>query len=222
MRRTTNMNSNGIISYSGLNTENIDRSDFTNSLAMEAHRAGIISEIELTALRTNLMSALAEIIGLYTKNESTSLRANTARELTACMMYNIDTYLLSLGDIGQALEQLRERKPYELYGKGYLINKKLYETAKHLYGAARYNRLKNASEAYNKTLDKYFRHYLTHYDPRFSAHNKIYITLVEFGIMGAFHIDEAIDVLKKIIEINNGRVSDVTITHQNDIPDEAE
>lgn len=208
------MNSNGIISYSGLNPENIDRTDFTNSLAMEAHRAGIISEAELTTLRTNLMSALADIIGLYTKNESTSLKADTARDLTACMMYNIDTYLLSLGDIGQALEQLRDRKPYELYGKGYLINKKLYETAKHLYGAARYNRLKNASEAYNKTLDKYFRYYLTHYDPRFSAHIKIYLTLTEFGISGAFHINEAVDVLKKIIDINNGRKADVTITEE--------
>lgn len=206
------MNSNGIISYNGLNPDNIDRSDFTNSLAMEAHRAGIFSEFELNRIRTDLMTALAEIIGLYTKNESTSLKADTARDLTACMMYNIDTYLLSLGDIGKALEQLRDRKPYELYGKGYLINKKLYETAKHLYGAARYNRLKNASEAYNKTLDQYFRYYLTHYDPRFSAHNKIYITLIEFGIKGAFHINEAVEVLKKIIDINNGRKSDVTIT----------
>lgn len=218
------MTNNGIISYSGLNPENIDRSDFTNSLAMEAHRVGIISEFELTTIRTNLMTALAEIIGLYTRNESTSLKADTTRELTASMMYNIDTYLLSLNDIGQALEQLRDRKPYELYGKGYLINKNYFETAKHLYGAARYNRLKNTSEAYNKTLDKYFRYYLTHYDPRFSAHIKIYLTLREFDINGAFHINEAVSVLKKIIEINNGRKADVTITAEAhpDNPSEAE
>ncbi len=206
------MSNNEIISYNGLDPERIDKSDLTNSLVMEAYRVGIISDFELNRIRTDLMSALAEIIGLYTKNQSTSLKADTARELTACMMYNIDTYLLSIGNIGQALEQLRDRKPYELYGKGYLINQKLYETAKHLYGAVRYSRLKNASEAYNRTIDQYFHHYLKHYDPRFSAHNKIYITLVEYGISGAFHINEAVDVLRKLTEINNGRKADVTIT----------
>lgn len=216
------MNSNAIISGNGLNPANIDRSDFTNSLVAEAERVGIISGFELTNLRTDLLSALAEIVGLYTKNESTSLKADTARELTASMMYNIDTYLLSLGDIGQALDQLRSRKPYELYGKGYLINKKHYENAKHLYGAARYSRIKNASEAYNKTLDQYFRYYLTHYDPRFSAHDKIYLTLMEFDIKGAFHIGEAVEVLKKIIDINNGRRADVTIISASETDTHAE
>lgn len=210
--RKKKMNENGIVSYNGLNPENIDKSDFTNSLALEAVRAGIFTESDLDRIRTDLMNSLAEIIGLYTENQSSSLKADTARDLTESMMYNIDTYLLSLGDLAQALEQLRSRKTYELYGKGYLINKKHFETAKHLYGTARYSRLKNASEAYNKTLDKYFRYYLTHYDPRFFAHTKVYLTLIEYGISGSYHINEAVEVLKKLITINRGRQSDVTIT----------
>lgn len=218
------MNENGIVSYSGLNPANIDRSDFTNSLVLEAVRAGIFTEFDLNSIRADLMNALAEIIGLYTQNKSSSIKAEIARDLTASMMFNIDTYLLSLGDLTLALDQLRNRKMYELYGKGYLINKKHFEMAKHLYGAARYSRLKNASEAYNKTLDKYFRYYLTNYDPRFFAHLKVYLTLMEYDISGSYHIAEAIDVLKKLITINRGRKADITITAETnpEIPAEEE
>jgi len=216
------MNEGGIIAYNSLNPENINRLDYTNTLAMEAFRVGLLTETELDNLRADLMTALAEIIGLFTKNESSSVKADTARELTASMMYNIDTYLQSFDDHSTALEELRTRKPYELYGKGYLINKKYFEEAKHLYGAVRYSRLKNASEAYNKTLDKYFHYYLTHYDPRFSAHLKIYLTLPEYRINGAFHIKKSVDVLKRLILVNRGRPSDVTIAAATDhgTPDE--
>lgn len=210
------MNESGIVSYSGLNSANIDKSDYTNSLVAEAVRAGVMSEGELDRIRTDLMNALSEIVGLYTENRSTSIKADTARELTASMLYNIDTYLLTIGNEKQALEQLQSRKMYELYGKGYLINKRYFETAKHLYGTVRFSRLKNASEAYNKTLDKYFRYYLTHYDARFTAHSKIYLTLIEYDIRGAYHICEAIEVLKRLIEINRGRQADITINAESD------
>ena len=215
MMRRTKMNNNGIVSYSALNQENIKRSDYTNTLAAEAFRVGLMTESEIDALRNDLMNALAEIIGLYTKNESSSVKAETARDLTASMMFNIDTYLLTLGDHEKALETLKTRKAYELYGKGYLINQKLFESAKILYGKARLTRLKNASEAYNKTLDKYFYYYLTHYDARFYAHNKIYLTLLAYKISGSFPIHMAIKVLNRILMINKGRQSDVMVDTEN-------
>jgi len=203
------MNEHGIVSYSALNHENLRRADYANTLAAEAFRVGLLNEEELESLRMDLMNSLSEIIGLYTRNESSSVKAETARELTASMMYNIDTYLLTFGDHGKALEALRTRKTYELYGKGYLINQKRYENAKILYGKVRLTRLKNASEAYNKTLDKYFHYYLTNYDARFSAHSKIYLTLIEYKISGSFHIDMAIKALNRLLEINRGRQADV-------------
>jgi hypothetical protein len=104
------MNNNGIVSYSALNQENIKRSDYTNTLAAEAFRVGLMRESEIDALRNDLMNALAEIISLYTKNESSSVKAETARDLTASMMFNIDTYLLTLGDHEKALETLKHAR----------------------------------------------------------------------------------------------------------------
>lgn len=200
-----------IVSYSGLDAKNIDRENYTNTLAVEAVRVGLMSESDLDRIRHDLMIALAEVIGYYTKNESSSIKSETANELTNSMLYNIDTYLLSFGDDKKALETLLDRRMSELYGKGYLINSKYYEEAKILFGKARVSRLNNGSEEYNKTLDKYFRYYLTNYSPKFSAHDKIYLSLREYGLSGAYHIGEAVAVLKKIIEINHGTKADVVI-----------
>ncbi len=203
--------------YSRLNCDNISRSDYINTLIPEALRVGLVNDGDVDRIRNDLMTALAEVIGYYTKQESSSVKSDTATELSESMVYNIDTYLLSLGDDKAALSELLDRRMIELYGKGYIINSKFYEKAKILYGKARYSRLKNGSEEYNKTLDKYFRYYLTNYSPKFSAHNKIYLSLREYDLNGVYHINEAVDVLNRILEINHGPKADYVINSSESI-----
>ncbi len=207
------MNENGITSYRALNPENLDRNNYANSLAAEAQRVELITEPEVERLKMDMMSTLADVIGLYTRNESTSLKSHTAEQLAASMMYNIDTYLLSLGDPMEALKTLIDRKPLELYGKGSLINQKHHDDCKHLFGKARFTRLKNAGEQYDKTLDKYFPYYLKHYNAKFTAHDKIYINLKigKYKLSGAYHIDGAVKLLKMIVLLNAGSNADVVI-----------
>lgn len=193
--------------------KNINKADYTNTLAAEALRTGFYSSNDLDKVKSGVMEALAEVVKLYTKNESSSVRTDTARDLAASLLYNIDTYLLSLKNDETAARTLLERNPIELYGKGYLINEKIYKEALVYFGKVRYTRLKTNDEAYNKTLDKYYKNYLSSYSAKFSAHNKIYLTLLHFGINGAFHIDEALEVLKKLLEINKGKQSDFIIDH---------
>lgn len=201
-----------ILARSPLDPKNIKKYDYLNTLVAEAIRVGKWSEEDVASIQAELMNALAEVIGYYTKNESTSVKKETARKLSLSMMYNIGTYLYSLGDNEVALATLKDRRVIELYGRGYLINKKHYEDAKHLYGKVRFTRLKDASEAYDRTVDKYFPNYLTDYSPMFSAQDKIYVTLIKYGINGAYHIDEAVDVLKKLLDINEGRKADYVIS----------
>ena len=125
-----------IQSYSGLNPANLDRSDYMNTLAAEALRAGLINESDIDRIRSDLMTALAEVIGYYTKNESSSVMADTANELSESMVYNIDTYLLSLKDDKRALDTLLDRRMSELYGKGYAINSE-YSSAERDFHASK-------------------------------------------------------------------------------------
>ncbi len=211
---TTN---NALVSTGGFNPENINRKNYTYSLAMEAVRAGLADEAALERVKSDLINALAEVIGYFTMNESSSVKVETAHKLEESLVYNIDTYLLSLNDDIKAAETLFDRRMSELYGKGYLINKKLLEEARVFYGKVRLTRLKKASDDYNRTIDKYFPYYLKTYSPKFTAHSKIFLKIKEYNISGGYHINEAVEVLKKLYDINSGRHADYVIS---DIPGE--
>ncbi len=203
---------NNLVSYSALDPERIDIRNYSTSLTSEAYRVGLISDDDLDLLKNRSMEALAEVIGYYTKNESSSIKTDTAKNLAKSLLYNVDTYLLSLGDHEEALRVLLDRKMGEHYGKGYLINKKHFEDARQLYAKVRFTRLRDADEEYNKTLDQYFKYYLTKYDPKFTADLKIYLSLRKYDLFGNYHIDEAVEVLKKLLEINSGTKSDFVIS----------
>lgn len=203
---------NNLVSYSALDPERIDRRSYSTSLTSEAYRVGLISDDDLDVLKNRSMEALAEVIGYYTKNESSSIKTDTAKNLAKSLLYNVDTYLLSLGDHEEALRVLLDRKIGELYGKGFLINKKHFEDARQLYAKVRFTRLRDADEEYNKTLDQYFKYYLTKYDPKFTSDLKIYLSLRKYDLFGNYHIDEAVEVLKKLLEINSGTKSDYELS----------
>ena len=82
---------NDIIKFSALDTANIDLKNYSTSLTLEAYRTGIISENDFDLLKSKSMEALAEVIGYYTKNESTSIKTDTAKELAKSLIYNVDT-----------------------------------------------------------------------------------------------------------------------------------
>lgn len=204
-------NGNSIIAHDSLNPENISLLDYTNTLVMEAFRAGLFTETDVTRIQTGLMETLSEVVGYYSNNHSTSIQTDKAKVFGQSILFNVDTHLMTFGDPRAALEELRTKRLADLYAKGYLINKKRFEKAKVLYARVRYTRLRNGSAEYNKTLDVKLKNYFASYDPRFTAHAKAYITLGEYGIRGAYRIDQMAEVLQKLIDVNNGRKADVTI-----------
>ena len=201
-----------VSAYQPLNEAKIDKHDYTNSLTEAAMRLGLLTEDEFGRIRADLMTALADVIGYYTENQSTSLKADTAKELSRSLIYNIDTYLRAQNDHAKALALLKDRRMSELYGKGYLINKALLEEARTLYGKVRLTRLRDGGEAYDKTIDKYYRYYLSHYSPKFGAHDKIYLSLPRYGMAGNYNIRQAVAVLRRLLEINTGKPADVVLS----------
>ena len=69
MRMMTKMSE--IISSTSLRDENIKKYDYTNTLLVEENRLGILSEDEISTISAELMNALADVIGYFTKNELT-------------------------------------------------------------------------------------------------------------------------------------------------------
>ena len=210
-----NGNGNSLIAHDSLNPENISLLDYTNTLAAEAMRVGLLDETDLARIQAGLMETLSEVIGYYSDNKSTSIQTDKAKVFGQSILFNVDAHLLTLGDHHAAIEELRNKKLNELYGRGYILSRKRFEDAKVLYARARYTRLKDGSAEYNKTLDVKLKNYFADYDARFTAHSKAYIMLSEYGIRGAFRIDQLAGVLNKLIEINTGKKADVTIMSGN-------
>ncbi len=205
------MSDRALTSATGFDPSRIDPANYASTLAEEALRCGIYTDEDVSWIQMGLMESLSEVIGFYTKGESTSVKTDRAAEFSKSILYNADTYLRSLMNHGVACEQLKGKKMSELYGKGYFINKQRVEKAKILYKKARFTRLSEGSVEYNKTLDKYLYNYLKMYDPKFSAHDRLYVNLPEVGFKGGFRINRVIDLLEAILKLNVGPQSDIVL-----------
>ena len=200
-----------LTNQSAFSPENLRRSDYTNTLAAEAARIGLYTEDDILAIQTGLMNTLAVVIGYASKNESTSVRLDKANDYLACILYNCDTYLLTLSDPITAAEHLKSLPIEEMYNRGFAINRDLFREAKRLFANVRYTRLHDGSKTYNRALDVLLPHYLGAYDPRFNAQEKLFMSIPSLGIRGPFHMDETVSMLTRLLEIQKGRLSDVQV-----------
>ncbi len=204
-------NENRLIAQDSLDPANISKTDYTNTLVMEAFRVGLLTEEDVSRIQGGLMQTLSEVIGYHSANHSTSVQTDRAKMFGQSILYNVDTHLLTMDNPQTAVSLLKTGRISDLYGQGYTVNKKRFEQAKVLYARARYTRLRDGSAEYNKTLDIKLKNYFDQYDPRFNAHAKAYITLGEYGIRGAYTIDRLPTVLQKLIDVNTGKKADVVL-----------
>ncbi len=204
-------NENRLTAHDSLNPENISRADYTNTLAAEAFRVGLLTEEDIARMQVGLMQTLSEVVGYHSGGHSTSVQTDRAKVFGQSILFNVDTHLLTLDSPMTAVNLLKTGRISDLYAQGYAINKKRFEQAKVLYARVRYTRLRDGSAEYNKTLDVKLKNYFDKYDPRFTAHAKMYITLGEYGIRGAYTIDRLAGVLQNLIDVNTGKKADVVM-----------
>lgn len=200
-----------LVSQNTFLPENLRREDYTNTLMAEAVRIGVFTEADVLAVQKGLMDALAVVIGYASKNESTSVRLDKANEYLGCILYNCDTYLLTLQDPQKAAEELRSIPMEELYNRGFAINRDHFQRAKRLFANVRYTRLHDGSKTYNRAIDVLLPHYLAAYDPRFNAQDQLYMSIPSLHIRGPFHMGAAADMLEGLLTLQKGRQSDVEL-----------
>ncbi len=200
-----------LVSQNTFLPENLRREDYTNTLMTEAVRIGVFTEEDVLAVQKGLMDALAVVIGYASRNESTSVRLDKANGYLGCILYNCDTYLLTLQDPQKAAGELRSIPMEELYNRGFAINRDHFQRAKRLFANVRYTRLHNGSKTYNRAIDVLLPHYLAAYDPRFNAQDQLYMSIPSLHIRGPFHMGAAADMLEGLLTLQKGRQSDVEL-----------
>lgn len=160
-----------VISYkqTRLDSANIKYNDYMRTLLSELDRLGLITETQLGKIRTGVMDTLGELIKWWTHDESTSIMTETANDLMMSLLFNIDAYLIGVGNTERAVEILLNTPVIKLYYEG-IHRLKLYlcESTGLLVRVKR-TRLNIPNIYYNETIDS-FINMLKNYDIQFGAH----------------------------------------------------
>lgn len=166
------MANNGILSYrqTKLESANIKYNDYTRTLLGEVERLGLVSAVEITRIRMGLMDALGEIINIWTAGESSSVMTDTANTLMMSMLFNIDAYLIGLGSIDRAMDEVLTKNAMELYYLGQRRLKLYLCEATGLLVKVKHTRVQLPNVYYNQTIDRSLIMALKKYDIRFGAH----------------------------------------------------
>lgn len=148
----------------------MNNSEYTVSLLREAVRVGIIDEVKEASLKAKVFDGLAIVIDEYTEGKSTSVSNDKANELLSSLLYNIDAYLISLGDPKKALSEVEEKTVKYLYDAGGIALKRVMTDCTALLFNNKKYRLPDGSEIYNRALDEDIRAFSKTYNIRFGAH----------------------------------------------------
>jgi len=165
------MESNHMTKSSILHPENIDHHHFTLSLLKEARRAEILTVPQAEQLQVNLMVLLSQTILHYTRNESSSVKAEVAEGILQSILYNMDVYLMRRPSLEEAVTSLLNMPPPALFDQGHELVKQDVLLAKQLLKEVQESKLPVSLIAYKDTIDKSIGVFLKNYDAQFAAYD---------------------------------------------------
>ena len=146
----------------------IDPEHYTLSLLQEGSYAGLIDELGLTRIQTEIMSLLKETLIKYTHGESTSVKSEIAESILTSILYSIDVQLLCFAP-EDALNYLMANNVKLTYEKGLTRVSSCFDDTKILYRNITNSKLNVELYAYNSTIDEALPEFFAHYDPLYSA-----------------------------------------------------
>jgi len=165
------MENNGITKHSPIKPINIDYNHFTLSLLNEGLRSEILAASQVEQVQVKLMLLLSETILQYTRNESSSVKVETAENILQSILYNIDFYLMRFPSFEQAIDALLNMPLAELCIQGLkLVNQEVI-LAKQLLKEVQETKLPVSLIAYNDTIYKAISEFFSTYDAKFNAHD---------------------------------------------------
>ncbi len=149
----------------------IDVPQFSLSLMQEGHRANIFTTREIESIQRQALSLLGEQIRRYNRDESSSVKEETAQSILQSIFYCINLYLMSRENLGERVNLLKNTGLKEIHSKGVKRTKTCLDQAKALYREVKRTRLDLSLAAYNATIDEGINDFFKNYDVEFSAHD---------------------------------------------------
>ena len=155
----------------GINKEKLDQSQYLVSLINEGTRNGLLSIELINGIPFELMEVFKDIMRMYTKGESSTLRTETAENLMKSIVYTLDLYLMKYPSPEDAIQHLQSCNIKTLYTEAMAYANDYFENTKILYQSIESKRVFVPNIVYNETFTKAIPNFFLNYDVIFSAHN---------------------------------------------------
>lgn len=153
------------------NLYNVNPQRYTESLIQIGIESGLISEVQLTRIQSELHTLLKELAFQYTYGESSSVKIEVAATLTQSILFAISLYLKRFSNHEKALEHLITQNLRQLYKSGTeTLNSKIKLT-KALHQQVLRIAVKTPNRTYKETLYEGMRGFFKIYDARFDGLN---------------------------------------------------
>ncbi len=160
-----------IAKHTFIRSESLDQNQYALSLLKEGFRVGLVDRQDIYHIQEQVMLILKDLIMLYTKGDSTSVKTETAEGLLNSIYYSIDAYASSLEAPEAAIELLRSTSIKELYDKGVEIVSSIFKEARQLCREMVRNKLDVPLEVYNTSITEALPEFFEHYSIVFGAHD---------------------------------------------------
>lgn len=181
-----------------INKETLDRRQYLVSLANAGVQKGLIDANLLKGIPVELMEILKEVIRMYTKGESSTLKSETVEGLMKSIVYSLDLYLMRYSTAEEAIVHLKSCNMKTLYKEAMEYLKNYIDDTKQLYKAMEAKRVSIPNVVYNESFSQAIPNFFIEYNEIFSAQE----TSCDIDYPLAFDINsiEGIAYIRKYLE----------------------
>jgi len=164
--------SSGIEKQYSINKDNLDKSNYLQSLLSESVRLKLLNAEEINSIRLQLADMITMETRSYTQGDSSSVTVETAQSLMMSIIYTLDFYLKSLSSTDKCLDAIKFMKLTDIYTKGKELIKNQIEKTKIFLDLIQRNKISTDNIAYNDTIES-LADFPKKYNPIFAAHDLV-------------------------------------------------
>lgn len=162
---------------------------------------GLVELSWVEQIQNSMASILQDIIFNYTTCDSSSIKEETAVNITRSIYYTLDAYTAALERPVEIISHLRDKGIRKIYAEGMNIVRSCVEDSKSLFQEIANAKLNIPLEAYNDTINVALPEFFRIYDVDFAAHDTV--SSIDYPLVfddmtseGIFYVKQYLEKLK--------------------------
>lgn len=152
-----------------INKEMLDQNQYFASLMKAGAQKELLDPSLLKSIPIDFMEIFKDVMRMYTKGESSTLKVETAEGLMKSIVYSLDLFLMKFLHPEDAIAHLKSCNMNTLYKEAMDYTKDYFESTKQLYKAIEDKRVFIPNVVYTETFTEAIPNFFLDYDLIFSA-----------------------------------------------------